>query len=446
MFFIVVSWFTICARAYQGYWTFWPVQPKVYLTPKLEINWIVRDKFTVEVWVENITKMKDIYLDIRWDWRLHSRTLKNGTWDGAWLQMLNTSKAAITINNEVFPKANRTTDILQVNLGQWDGSKVFDQIILNIVMDCKFPLINGTFKVMDIVFTKLDPWYCGRQPKYIPPEKGEHNWVPENASTPIYIYSGYLSVLCLDPCNIYFGKNPEICEYWHVPADLTDINIFNDVEADVWKYTYKDKVAFLVHILSTGPHYGAGFAFSTTYTFGSTSTFQVWFAEYSDNKWHYQTYGTGWNGPVKTEGDPDWPAGIEYWRSADGTWYVVTIPISYLGGAGKTYWWATQFRTNLLGTFPSGINLWAQTNCALFEEEETMCLALYADAMYIFMPVPGDLDGNGHVDIVDLSLIAGFYGTKKEPYYTYYDLNGDCTIDIFDIVIVAKNFCRTSPF
>jgi hypothetical protein len=149
---------------------------------------------------------------------------------------------------------------------------------------------------------------------------------------------------------------------------------------------------------------------------------------------------------VKTEGDPDWPAGIEYWRSADGTWYVVTIPISYLGGAGKTYWWATQFRTNLLGTFPSGINLWAQTNCALFEEEETMCLALYADAMYIFMPVPGDLDGNGHVDIVDLSLIAGFYGTKKEPYYTYYDLNGDCTIDIFDIVIVAKNFCRTSPF
>jgi hypothetical protein len=162
---------------YDGYWTFWPVQPKVYLKPEEEINWIVGDKFTVEVWVENITKMKDIFLDIRWDWRLHSRYLKNGTWDGAWIQMLNTSKADITINNEVFPKAKRTTDELKVNIGNWDGSKVYDQIILKIVMDCKFPLINGTkFKVMDIVFTKLDPWYCGRQPEYTPTRTKLHSW------------------------------------------------------------------------------------------------------------------------------------------------------------------------------------------------------------------------------------------------------------------------------
>jgi PKD repeat protein len=71
---------------------------------------------------------------------------------------------------------------------------------------------------------------------------------------------------------------------------------------------------------------------------------------------------------------------------------------------------------------------------------------------YQFRPVPGDINLDGHADIEDLAAIAKAYG--KYPSYveggvTYYtadfDLTGDHVIDVFDAVIVAKNFCRTQP-
>jgi hypothetical protein len=61
--------------------------------------------------------------------------------------------------------------------------------------------------------------------------------------------------------------------------------------------------------------------------------------------------------------------------------------------------------------------------------------------VYFFTPIPGDLNYDGHVDIVDLSAIAAEYGTTDADM----DLNGDGVVDIFDVVIVAKNFCRTEP-
>ncbi len=76
------------------------------------------------------------------------------------------------------------------------------------------------------------------------------------------------------------------------------------------------------------------------------------------------------------------------------------------------------------------------------------------NAMFTFDPIPGDLDGNGHVDVTDIMIIAGYYAYElveawpglPPKYITfYYDLNNDHVIDIYDIVIVAKNFCRTEP-
>jgi hypothetical protein len=73
------------------------------------------------------------------------------------------------------------------------------------------------------------------------------------------------------------------------------------------------------------------------------------------------------------------------------------------------------------------------------------------NAHYIFKPIPGDLNGSGHVDIVDLMIEAGYYGKgNSEAPWTwipgyYYDLNKDGYIDIFDLVIVAKNICRSVP-
>jgi len=73
----------------------------------------------------------------------------------------------------------------------------------------------------------------------------------------------------------------------------------------------------------------------------------------------------------------------------------------------------------------------------------------YIIGYYEFRPIPGDLNMDGHVDIEDLSAIAKCYGaTPANSDWNYcddFDLDDSDAVDIFDVVIVAKNFCRTEP-
>jgi len=68
---------------------------------------------------------------------------------------------------------------------------------------------------------------------------------------------------------------------------------------------------------------------------------------------------------------------------------------------------------------------------------------------YTFTPIPGDLNLDGEVDIIDLSNISRWTGVESEdPEWAdccCFDLNGDGGIDIFDIVIVATNLGRIHP-
>ncbi len=73
---------------------------------------------------------------------------------------------------------------------------------------------------------------------------------------------------------------------------------------------------------------------------------------------------------------------------------------------------------------------------------------------YEFRPVPGDLNLDGHTDVVDLAAIAAVYGkTSADPNwatkYIGFDLDtlgaSNGVIDLSDLVIVAKNICRTAP-
>jgi hypothetical protein len=66
---------------------------------------------------------------------------------------------------------------------------------------------------------------------------------------------------------------------------------------------------------------------------------------------------------------------------------------------------------------------------------------------YMFLPIQGDINNDGTVDIWDIRTVAAFYDAQQgDPNWSIaskYDLNGDGIIDIFDLVIVAVNFGAT---
>jgi len=59
------------------------------------------------------------------------------------------------------------------------------------------------------------------------------------------------------------------------------------------------------------------------------------------------------------------------------------------------------------------------------------------NAEYSYIPIQGDVNSDGEVDIFDLRIVAAYYD-QSQPEKC--DLNCDGTIDIFDLVYVATNF------
>jgi hypothetical protein len=71
------------------------------------------------------------------------------------------------------------------------------------------------------------------------------------------------------------------------------------------------------------------------------------------------------------------------------------------------------------------------------------------EADYTFLPIRGDVNNDGTVDLFDLRAVAFYYDkTQADPVWaeaSKYDLNSDNTIDIFDLDVVASNFWFTYP-
>lgn len=62
------------------------------------------------------------------------------------------------------------------------------------------------------------------------------------------------------------------------------------------------------------------------------------------------------------------------------------------------------------------------------------------DCEYKYIPIPGDVNMDGVVNVLDLQLVAADYGST-----TLYDLDEDADVDLFDLVLVAINFGRDEP-
>jgi hypothetical protein len=68
---------------------------------------------------------------------------------------------------------------------------------------------------------------------------------------------------------------------------------------------------------------------------------------------------------------------------------------------------------------------------------------------FTFMPIQGDIDNSGVVDITDLRTVAAYFDVKQGDTLwsaaSVYDLNSNGVIDIFDLVIVGANFGSAYP-
>jgi len=186
------------------------------------------------------------------------------------------------------------------------------------------------------------------------------HWLTSQTSVPVELQfvTTYSPPLIDDEITVkYYAMGTSTT--WHVvPTSVP----FDYVKAYVTKTDKAGSVEFKVEIVPDAPHYGMGIAISTS---RSTIGFQVWYKEYdpSDYGWHYEAYGTGWGA------EPEYHLpylGITATGDYAGKVFIVDIPIGLLGGCGAEYYFAIQFRTNLLGTYPVGLDLWAQTSAINF--------------------------------------------------------------------------------
>ena len=64
---------------------------------------------------------------------------------------------------------------------------------------------------------------------------------------------------------------------------------------------------------------------------------------------------------------------------------------------------------------------------------------------FVAKTLPGDITGDGVVDIYDALVLAGAFGssTGGKKWNADADLNSDGTIDIYDAIILAGNFNKS---
>ncbi|GMU20278.1 MAG: hypothetical protein AMXMBFR13_03750 [Phycisphaerae bacterium] len=208
------------------------------------------------------------------------------------------------------------------------------------------------------------------------------------------------------------------------------VSTVGDVSATITKTHGAEGVTFDVVVHTTGPHYGAGLAIGTSADYPNAS-FQVYFADFSDQQWHYQDYGTGWNGPDTTT----LPTGFSASGNASGNTFSITVPYSALGGSGVAYYWSLQVRTNLLGRYPESWIPWSGDTSTFAKSDGSQLLADFTgDAKLL----GGDINGSNSINVLDYSILK----TNWFSHNVVADITGDGDVNMTDYSVLKTNWFK----
>jgi len=217
-------------------------QPRIYLSPEAKIDWAINRNFTLDIWVENVSGLRAIYLELYWTGRYDNRV-------SGWFQIINSSKTEIITYTDILPEPYKSYKLFLTT------SEKKSWIKFLCLLECDTPPQNGTAKIISIEFVELDPWEGGLQPQYI---KDEHEWTPDNATSDIVIWWGYFLVEQQDALQyLYFGEffgDEESVEnralfdnskfvFMPIPGDLDGNGEVNAKDLDIITLFYNEGVS-----------------------------------------------------------------------------------------------------------------------------------------------------------------------------------------------------------
>jgi hypothetical protein len=445
-----------------------PVSPDITMVPNNETNHVVGEKFTKEIWVSNVTRMKSLHFQLNWN-----------KFQIGWGPDAYRYNDALKLEYVDFDLNN----LKGLQSATWNDVDACDpcdhhELTVDIQIKCTASSLNGTFRVATLTFLKLDPWYCGSQPQYT--FRQPHEWTAANATVKFQFWKGWFD----GPCTtIYFGAafNPPLGTTFTRGYGIADwvncncadtgggaVNLIISVSTDVAgvKFTigkvgnpYDTMTKYLTigDIASVGERVkgsgGVGIGVITLNMDNGLA--RVWISS------------------TVSVASPDYywfmPASWDLYYWDGGNWSTLT-PTAYTGYAWADIPTLATYRVLGFVSFigwpkgacndcvdgfriivkdprgcyeldfdlePCQTSKWYDTG--LYE----MCYGKISD-LFTFMPIPGDLNRDGVVDITDLIIVSQYYGNAKAG-WQYYDFNGDGYVDVFDVVVVSKNFGRTTP-
>jgi len=102
-----------------------------------------------------------------------------------------------------------------------------------------------------------------------------------------------------------------------------------------------------------------------------------------------------------------------------------------------TIFWTTS--NQILHSWIYFANVYISVKCPTYYQVPWWHLDI-VNCEYKYIPIPGDVNMDGVVNVLDLQLVAADYGST-----TTYDLNNDYHVDLIDLVLVAINYGRDTP-